>query len=107
MRTTWMGAALALIGLAGCGGGGGDDEDKRTYMACGNAEACLVMQSDVPAEMSCSAPEVASCSTDGVLGTCAQDQFALHLTLYVYAPERLAEVEQECVAQGGRWTSAD
>lgn len=104
MRSTWMAAALALIGLVGCGGGG--DDGKRTYLACGTTEACLVMQSDVPAEMSCSAPEVSSCSTDGVLGTCQMDDHFLHLTMYVYASGVLSEAEQECTSQGGTWTQA-
>lgn len=101
MRSTWMGAALALIGLVGCGGGG---DDKRTYMACGTADACLVMQSDVPADMHCSAPEVQSCSTDGVLGTCQTDELVFHMTMYVYASQWLSQAEQECRDEGGTWT---
>jgi len=102
MRSTWMGATLALIGLVGCDSG----DDKRTYMACGNADACAVMQSDVPARMSCAVPEVGSCSTDGVLGTCQVDELVLHTTVYVYAADMLTPMEQDCVSEGGTWTLA-
>lgn len=105
MRSFGVLIALTVAALAGCGGGGSEKE-KRTYLACGTSEACLVMQSDVPAEMSCSAPEVLSCSLDGVLGTCQQDVFVLHLTTYVYDAASLVEAQLECQQQGGTWIPA-
>ena len=105
MRSTWMAAAVAVIGLAGCGGGGSEDRE-RTYMACGNAQACMVMQSEVPAEMNCSAPEVDSCSSDGVLGRCEVSDGPFHFTMYIYASDLLALAEQECATDGGSWYAA-
>jgi hypothetical protein len=104
MRSIEIAASLAVMSLVACGGGG--SEEKRTYLACGTSEACLEMRSDVPAEMSCTAPEVPSCSTQGVLGTCQEDQFVLHLAMYVYDAASLAEAQLECQQQGGSWIPA-
>lgn len=105
MRSTWMAAAaLVVLGLVGCGGD--DGPELRTYLACGNAQACGVMQSDVPVEMYCSAPEVPSCPTEGVLGTCWVDYHLFVMTTYVYDADVLYQAERECLADGGVWMPA-
>ena len=110
MRSTWMAAALVTLvtGLVGCGGD--SSPEKRTDMACGNAQGCMVMHSDTPAKMTCSAPEVSSCSTENSLGTCTTEQWDpvlgnMSFVLYVYDPSVLEETAQECTDQGGSWTT--